>query len=148
MLHDIFVNTYIVGRFNPFEKYACQIGSFPEKSGWTSYLSCHHLVTACNTHVFNSLNSNLILPHKAQPKPNLEVAIRSGEPGTPDTKPSLRRNWWPNRCMKWVISGHSSRSLVDLVVNSYPFSGKQGHYVTNPPKKKCIIMGTSIQIII
>ena len=35
---------YIVGGFNPFEKYAGQIGSFPQGSGWKfqKYLSCHH----------------------------------------------------------------------------------------------------------
>ena len=34
----------LVGGFNPSEKYARQIGSFPQGSGWTlkKYLSCHH----------------------------------------------------------------------------------------------------------
>ena len=37
----------LVGGFNPFEKYARQIGIiFPKGSGWKfqKYLSCHHLV--------------------------------------------------------------------------------------------------------
>ena len=36
------------GGFNPFEKYARQIGSFPQISGWKfqKYLSCHHLDTS------------------------------------------------------------------------------------------------------
>ena len=37
---------YLVGGFNPLEKYARQIGSFPQSSGWKfqKYLSCHHPV--------------------------------------------------------------------------------------------------------
>ena len=127
------------GGLNPFEEYARPIGSFPEKSGWKSYLSCHHRVTVWNTQVFNSLNSDLILPHKAQLKPNLEVSMHSGEPGTPDTTPSLRRNWWPvghREIPPWWVK-KSQRLvhevgglfwpfwqiyLVDLVVDHIPFS--------------------------
>ena len=38
-----------VGGFNPFEKYARQIGSFPQGSGWKfqKYLSYHHLDDYC-----------------------------------------------------------------------------------------------------
>ena len=41
-------NIYLVGGWtNPLEKYARQIGSFPQGSGWKfqKYLSCHHLDT-------------------------------------------------------------------------------------------------------
>ena len=34
---------YLVGGFNPSEKYARQIGSSPQGSGWKKkYVSCHH----------------------------------------------------------------------------------------------------------
>ena len=44
---------FLVGSFNPFEKYARQIGSFPQGSGWKfqKCLSCHHLVIKWVSHL-------------------------------------------------------------------------------------------------
>lgn len=91
---------------------------------WWTILSCHHLVTACNTEVFNSLNrKKIILPHKAQLKPNLEVSKRSGEPGTPDTTPSLRRNWWP------VRAGQIGHQEIPPLMSSESRQGRLVHEV-------------------
>ena len=41
-------NTYLVGGgFNPFEKYARQIGSFPQGSGWTLKKNWNHHLVKC-----------------------------------------------------------------------------------------------------
>jgi len=44
-----FVRPYLLGGFNPSEKYARQIGSFSQFSGeHKKYLSCHQVVIGIN----------------------------------------------------------------------------------------------------
>ena len=55
---------------NPFEKYARQIGSSPQGSGWKfqKCLSCHHLETTARTIFFEITSGNIFLGQEIVPK--------------------------------------------------------------------------------